>query len=92
MKLQSAYYCGDPRRGAAMGRSSIGEPVDKVHLRKVNLDSGGYDNGGAYWGFGLPLFRCYSKDGKFDQFFRADNREYAKRIMRSHFPTIQFLR
>ncbi len=39
--------------GAPMGRNSFGNPTDddrSVRLFKVNIDSQGYDEGGAYWG------------------------------------------
>lgn len=40
--------------------------------RIVPLDSGGYDKGGAYWGYlrNEPLRVRYSKDGQFWQFYR----------------------
>lgn len=47
----------DCSRGAPMGRTSV-YPVTSAALRfrlvRVRLDSGGYDNGGAYWGYGRP--------------------------------------
>lgn len=48
--------------GAPMGRPEYlprhynGE---RLHLRRVPLNSGGYDPGGAYWGTGLPLYCAY---------------------------------
>ncbi len=53
-------------RGASMGRVSVipqrpGDPM-RFHLLRVNLDSGGYDAGGAYWGFGKPLYRAVSSE------------------------------
>lgn len=48
--------------GAPMGRTEYlprhynGE---RLHLRRVPLNSGGYDPGGAYWGTGLPLYCAY---------------------------------
>lgn len=46
--------------GAPMGRRSFGliqncEPRT-VRLFRVNLDQGGYDDGGAYWGTGEPIY------------------------------------
>ena len=49
-------------RGAPMGRIEYlprhynGE---RLHLRRVPLNSGGYDPGGAYWGRDLPLYCAY---------------------------------
>jgi hypothetical protein len=64
--------------GASMGRDS--DPLEtitgKVHLERVRLDRGGYDNGGAYWGVGLPLWRVWNELG--EAFFRAPNRDAAK--------------
>lgn len=38
--------------GAPMGRPSrlTDGPSEKLYLRRVILDAGGYDKGGAYWG------------------------------------------
>jgi len=72
------------RYGASMGRSND-NPANfeglRVHLVRVNLDSGGYDPGGAYWGYGKPLFLCYTNDQDSDDvqyFLRADSRDHAK--------------
>lgn len=49
-------------RGAPMGRPEYlprhynGE---RLHLRRVPLNSGGYDPGGAYWGTSMPLYCAY---------------------------------
>lgn len=37
----------------------------RFHLRKVRLDSGGYDQGGAYWGHGGELFEAWNGAGDF---------------------------
>jgi hypothetical protein len=37
----------------------------RFHLRKVALDSGGYDPGGAYWGHGGELFEAWNGAGDF---------------------------
>ena len=45
----------DTRYGAPMGRSGQkGDPdwYYRFSLRRVRLDAGGYDSGGAYWGHG----------------------------------------
>lgn len=50
--------------GSMMGRANC-IPADyngeKLHLRRVPLDSGGYDPGGAYWGTGTPLYCAYGE-------------------------------
>lgn len=55
-------------RGAPMGRCSFGTPPTDprtVSLFKVNLDSGGYDDGGAYWGRSGEAVYCARSDGYF---------------------------
>lgn len=42
----------------------------KVYQKRVPLNQG-YDNGGAYWGIGSPLYVRFTKDLTFIQFFRA---------------------
>lgn len=62
--------------GSPMGRRDhgpfSGEPRS-VRLFRVRLDAGGYDDGGAYWGHGKPLF-CATDDADFRRFVRADSR------------------
>jgi len=78
--------------GAPMGRAydGVGALAGKVRLRRVRLDSGGYDSGGAYWGAGLPLWYAESdrsavvghEDEGAQAFFRLDgNRDDAKRYI-----------
>jgi len=59
--------------GAPMGRKSFmpHEPT-KVAVFRVRLDRGGYDDGGAYWGTGQPLY-CV-RGGDVQLFFRANSR------------------
>lgn len=48
--------------GAPMGRrESLPRHYngERLHLRRVPLNSGGYDPGGAYWGKGAPLYCAY---------------------------------
>jgi len=52
-------WCGDPRRGAAVGRGDLHGDPDfeyKFVLRKVRLDGGGYDSNGTYFGWGQTLY------------------------------------
>ena len=71
-------WCGDRSRGASMGRlhDLDYEAGDRLTIRRVPLDEGGYDPGGSYWGTGTPLF-CVSKDG-FVTYLRAPGFEDAK--------------
>ena len=45
---QEKVFC---KYGAPMGRGSASEvPEEKTRLHLVEMDQGGYDKGGAYWG------------------------------------------
>lgn len=58
--------------GAPMGRSE--SPLSfPVRVFRVRINSGGYDDGGAYWGIGKPLFCAVCPNGG-RQFVRADSR------------------
>lgn len=39
------------------------DPAPRFYLRRVRLDSGGYDSGGSYWGHGGALFEAFTADG-----------------------------
>lgn len=90
---------GYSKYGAQMGRRSQtpSEYVKgKLRLYQVRLDSGGYDNGGAYWGHGEPLWRCMGEtedpEMEIDWFFRASTRHEAKAIVRDSYPEADFFR
>ena len=70
------------RYGAQVGRHNVNDlpketingkqffkPV-KTTTRRIYLNNGGYDAGGAYWGTGAPLYVTYSKCGRFIEYFR----------------------
>lgn len=62
-----------------MGRpnaSHLDETLRSVRLFQVNLDSGGYDDGGAYWGHGQSLWCARDQDGD-EQFVRCHSRTAA---------------
>lgn len=76
--------------GAPMGRYNDGlaalkDAEGKVHLQNVPLTGGGcYDEGGAYWGGGTPLYCAWGYDSKGDQivaYFRAASRDAAKAML-----------
>jgi len=75
-------WMGDPSRGAAMGRPSrithVSQlPPRSVYLSRVKLIDG-YDEGGAYWGVGAPLYCAYSDDYcEYCEYVRAYSREDA---------------
>ena len=54
-----------------------------IRLFKVNIDSGGYDEGGAYWGHGEPLW-CATDDEDYREFVRAHHRCLAQLKMGAH--------
>ena len=69
--------------GAPMGRPQTYNLVDtpkSSRLFKVNLDSGGYDDGGAYWGHGQTLWCAWDSQGG-KQFVRASSRIAAAAIL-----------
>jgi hypothetical protein len=80
-------WMGDPKHGASMGRTSRPSGFDtracRVALRRVRLDSVGYDRGGAYWGIVQPLYWAFQDtgpghDADGELLFRVINRETAK--------------
>ena len=83
--------------GASMGRPDrTAEALDvkKIHLERVQLHSGGYDLGGAYWGHGAPLYVAYGDGAEEVQemFFRAKDRREAKEIAKGVFKHAEFYR
>lgn len=69
----------DCSRGAPMGRSEYGGkvPDQAVRLSRVNIDRGGYDDGGAYWGIGQALYMGWTINGHWRRFIRANSRKEA---------------
>jgi hypothetical protein len=87
--LASPAYKACNQYGASMGRSSVteGKP-ERLHLQKVDIDSGGYDRGGAYWGIGHPIWCAFSPNNteneyRIEVFVRAPDREAAKGKVRT---------
>lgn len=67
--------------GAPMGRRTYPISVEdkgckSLHLFKVALDSGGYDDGGAYWGHSYNALYC-ARNEEVQEFVRAYSREHA---------------
>ena len=70
------------RYGAPMGRREYGRfPLGKVRLFRVRINSGGYDDGGAYWGIGQPLY-CATDDDEYREFIRAWTRKDAAEALK----------
>lgn len=88
-------WCGDPSRGAAMGRfDKRGDPdfAGVLTLRAVQLD-GDYDVNGTYWGGGGEQLWWYSnEDGSIDAMVRARSRDYAKEAIADRYPNARFNR
>src|SRR4051812_19848588 len=85
------------RYGAPMGRPSQhhngdGSSLGKIGVRRIRLNSGGYDIGGAYWGIGKPLYWAASDCGRVDMFFRATDRSTAIAYLRRDYPEARFHR
>jgi hypothetical protein len=85
-------YCGDHSRGAAMGRKEINpvaEPSGPLTVCYVELDEGGYDVCGTYWG-NTPKHYTYfaygnTEDGEDIELFilaksLLDAKEYLSRV------------
>lgn len=89
-------WMGDPKRGASLGRRNRLEyPLEapaKFYLRRVRINSGGYDEGGSYWGVGLPLYFARDDDREIDMFLRAVSRDDAKWQVRLKYPAAAFYR
>ncbi len=91
-------WCGDPKRGAALGRRAIadGGPEGKMTLRRVKLDAGGYDPNGTYFGACIdgvqPLFWYADEGGNVDAVLRAADRKAAKAEVLKKYPNARFYR
>ena len=75
-------WCGDPKRGAAMGRGTIQEEdgehyTAEIYVQRVELDDGGYDQNGTYFGIGMPLYWISNKNLTIDYVIRAPSRSWA---------------
>lgn len=86
-------YKVDTRRGAPMARPDVHAsflPEKRVRLNKLRIDDGGYDNGGAYWGLGEPLYCAYyfEDDDQFVLYFRAKNRTAAREYLQEYFDDV----
>lgn len=88
-------WCGDPRRGAALGRRTVHGPRDfagRFVLRRIRLDAGGYDSLGTYFGDGEPLYwyAAETDDGPIEGVLRASSRGKAKSLIRETYPNCRF--
>ena len=59
------------------------DTTSKCSLRRVRLDSQGYDPSGRYWGAGAPLWLAEGQEGEDEgrySYVRAASREEAKHL------------
>ncbi len=86
-------WCGDPLRGAALGRHTYhGELVGKLTVREIPLD-GDYDPNGTYFGGGegsQPIYWYASDDCEVDGIVRAKDRDDAIAQVREFYPAAEF--
>lgn len=74
-----------------MGRPNIIQDISEVgpfYLQRVPVDP--YDPGGAYWGYGEPLYVAFTEENEF--FTRAKSREEAKEKVKKYFKNAKFWR
>lgn len=67
----------------------------KCYLRKVRLNTQGYDSHGSYWGIGNPLYVAFVDEPSIDfptWFLRARDREHAKRVVSARWPKASYFR
>ena len=79
-----------PASGAPLHRRIAAE-AGRIYLRRVRLNSGGYDTGGAYWGLGAPLWQAMDRDVNC-RIFRAADRANAKATVLEDLPDARFYR
>lgn len=82
----------DCSRGAPMGRPYRSPAPDVappaiLRVRRVRIDSGGYDDGGAYWGLGAPLWQLHGGNGAVSNFYRACTKRAALAEARALYPS-----
>jgi len=90
-------WCGDPKRGAAMGRHRyLPEKPEswtgKLYVSEVRIDGGGYDRNGTYFGHAGPLYWCADASGEVDFTVRASDRAAALVEIRKTLPLAKFAR
>lgn len=82
--------------GAPMGRVSGWRKTAKettsptLYIRRAKWVDEAYDQGGAYWGMGNPIFAAFTYTGTFVQYVRAKDADEALALMRAAFPAAKF--
>lgn len=74
---------GDLAAGAAHGRPALtpGSPEGTIYIQEIELDEGGYDCCGTYWGIGAPLFYVEGET--------AEGKAYERTVRASGFPALK---
>lgn len=95
-------FCRDPKTGAPYPFQTTGPYRPRFRLRRLRIDSQGYDAGGAYWGHGEPVYGAQAyryANGDLvplgmdiATYTRASSREDAKAQIRQRFPGAVFYR
>ena len=79
-----------------MGRPSVHDAdssfAGRLCLRRVYLDSGGYDTNGTYFGHDRPLYWYASDDGEVDAMLRANTRAEARDKVLAKYPNAKVRR
>jgi hypothetical protein len=82
--------------GSQMGRGdTLPEDCDipiKVRMEKLKFVDGAYDQWGAYWGAGNPIYCAWNKHENTLVFIRARNRREAKARVKEMLPQVKFYR
>jgi hypothetical protein len=81
------------RRHFAVAKAYLNPPAGTIDISvtRCNIDSGGYDSGGAYWGTGDPLYYVASDNGTIDLYLRCKSSRAAKAEVISRFPNARIV-
>jgi hypothetical protein len=74
------------------GESALAPTTHRFHLRRVHVNSHGYDSAGAYWGLGAPIWEYEATGGVPCGAIRAKHRDAAKATIRARYPGARFYR
>lgn len=89
-------WCGDPARGAALGRPTIKEEArtfkGRLYLREVRIDFQGYDPNGTYFGLGNRLYWCANNNHSVDFMLRGEDRAAARKLVLEQYPSAKVKR
>lgn len=76
------YMSESGKRSTWRMQSTDLDDVDKrLHLQHVSFVDGGYDRGGAYWGYPSDLYCAFTRDEQTMIFVRGRNREQLQELV-----------